>query len=188
MDDRELRDQLMTLLLAGHETTATALAWAVERLIRHPDKMERLRAEVEAGEDAYLTATIQETLRLRPVIVGVLRKLTETVELGGYELPAGLTVVPSIHLIHRDPTIYPEPERFRPERFLETPPGTYTWIPFGGGVRRCLGAAFAQQEMAIVLRELVARRTVRPADPASERNFRRAITETPRHNAEVVLS
>ena len=97
-------------------------------------------------------------------------------------------MVPSIHLVHRDPTIYPEPDRFRPERFLETPPGTYTWIPFGGGVRRCLGAAFAQQEMAIVLRELVARRMVRPADPAPERPFRRAITETPRHNAEVVLS
>jgi cytochrome P450 family 135 len=188
MSDAEIHDELLTLLVAGHETTATALAWAVERLIRHPDKLERLRTEVEAGEDAYLTATIQETLRLRPVIVLVLRKLTETIELGGYELPAGLTVAPSIHLIHRDPTIYPEPERFRPERFLETPPGTYTWIPFGGGVRRCLGAAFAQQEMAIVLRELVSRRTIRPADPTSERNFRRAITETPRHNAEVVLS
>jgi cytochrome P450 len=187
MSDAEIHDELLTLLVAGHETTATALAWAVERLIRHPDKLERLRAEVEAGDDAYLTATIQETLRLRPVIVLVLRKLTEAIELGGYELPAGLTVAPSIHLIHRDPTIYPEPERFRPERFLETPPGTYTWIPFGGGVRRCLGAAFAQQEMAIVLRELVARRTIRPADPASERNFRRAITETPRRNAEVVL-
>ena len=188
MSDAEIHDELLTLLVAGHETTATALAWAVERLIRHPDKMERLRAEVEVGEDAYLTATIQETLRLRPVVVAVLRKLTEPVELGGYELPAGLTVVPSIHLIHRDPTIYPEPESFRPERFLETPPGTYTWIPFGGGVRRCLGAAFAQQEMAIVLRELVSRRTIRPANPAAERSFRRAITETPRHNAEVVLS
>jgi cytochrome P450 family 135 len=188
MSDAEIHDELLTLLVAGHETTATAISWAVERLIRHPRKMDRLRSEVEAGEDTYLTATIQETLRLRPVIVGVLRRLTEPVEMGGYELPAGFTVMPSIHLIHRDPTIYPEPERFRPERFLETPPGTYTWIPFGGGVRRCLGAAFAQQEMAIVLRELVSRRMIRPADPAPERNFRRAITETPRHNAEVVLS
>jgi cytochrome P450 family 135 len=188
MRDAEIHDELLTLLVAGHETTATALSWAVERLIRHPDKLARLREEVEAGEDAYLTATIQETLRLRPVIVIVLRRLTEAIELGGYELPAGVSVVPSIHLIHRDPTIYPEPDRFRPERFLETPPGTYTWIPFGGGVRRCLGAAFAQQEMAIVLRELVARRTIRPADPAPERSFRRAITETPRRNAEVVLS
>jgi cytochrome P450 family 135 len=188
MSDAEIHDELLTLLVAGHETTATALSWAVERLIRHPDKLGRLREEVEAGEEAYLTATIQETLRLRPVIVGVLRRLTEATRLGGYELPAGVTVVPSIHLVHRDPTIYPEPDRFRPERFLETPPGTYTWIPFGGGVRRCLGAAFAQQEMAIVLRELVGRRTIRPTDPAAERPFRRAITETPRHNAEVVLS
>ena len=187
MSDDEIHDELLTLLVAGHETTATALSWAVERLVRHPDKLGRLRDEVAVGEEAYLTATIQETLRLRPVIVGVLRRLTEPVELGGYELPAGVTVVPSIHLVHRDPTIYPEPERFRPERFLETPPGTYTWIPFGGGVRRCLGASFAQLEMAIVLEELVARRTVRPTDPAPERNFRRAITETPRHNAEVVL-
>jgi cytochrome P450 len=188
MSDAEIHDELLTLLVAGHETTATALSWAIERLIRHPDKLARLREEVEAGEDAYLTATIQETLRLRPVIVGVLRRLTEPIELGGYQLPAGVTVMPSIHLIHRDPNIYPEPDRFRPERFLETPPGTYTWIPFGGGVRRCLGATFAQQEMAIVLRELVARRTISPVDPAAERNMRRAITETPRHNAEVILA
>ncbi len=188
MSDAEIHDELLTLLVAGHETTATALAWAVERLVRHPDKLARLREEVEAGEEAYLTATIQETLRLRPVIVIVIRRLTEAIELGGYELPAGANVVPSIHLVHRDPTIYPEPDAFRPERFLETPPGTYTWIPFGGGVRRCIGAAFAQQEMAIVLRELVARRTIRPTDPAAERPFRRAITETPRRNAEVVLT
>jgi cytochrome P450 len=188
MSDAEIHDELLTLLVAGHETTATALAWAVERLIRHPEKLARLRAEVEAGEEAYLTATIQETLRLRPVIVIVIRRLTEEVEIGGYRLPAGANVVPCIHLVHRDPTIYPDPDSFRPERFLETPPGTYTWIPFGGGVRRCIGAAFAQQEMAIVLRELVARRTIRPTDPAAERPFRRAITETPRRNAEVVLS
>jgi cytochrome P450 family 135 len=188
MSDAEIHDELLTLLTAGHETTATALAWAVERLIRHPDKLARLRAEVEDGEDAYLTATIQETLRLRPVVSIVIRKLTEAIELGGYQLPAGTSVVPAIHLVHRDPAIYPEPDAFRPERFLETPPGTYTWIPFGGGVRRCLGAAFAQQEMAVVLRELVSRRTIVPTDPAPERNFRRAITETPRRNAEVVLS
>jgi cytochrome P450 family 135 len=187
MSDEEIHDELLTLLVAGHETTATALSWAIERLVRHPDKLNRLRDEVAVGEDAYLTATIQETLRLRPVISIVIRRLTEAVELGGYHLPAGVGVVPSIHLVHRDPTIYPDPDAFRPERFIETPPGTYTWIPFGGGVRRCLGAAFAQLEMAIVLEELVARRTVRPADPAPERNFRRAITETPRRNAEVVL-
>ncbi len=188
MSDAEIRDELLTLLVAGHETTATALSWAMERLTRHPEKLERLRAEVIDGEDAYLTATIQETLRLRPVIVLVVRKLTEAVELGGYDLPAGAGVTPCIHLIHRDPNIYPDPDRFIPERFLDNPPGTYTWIPFGGGVRRCLGAAFAQFEMAVVLRELVRRREVLPANPASERPYRRAITETPRHDAEVILS
>ena len=188
MSDAEIRDELLTLLVAGHETTATALSWAVERLTRHPEKLERLRAEALAGGEAYLTATIQETLRLRPVIVLVIRKLTEPVELGGYELPAGARVTPSIYLVHRDPEIYPEPDRFLPERFLDNPPGTYTWIPFGGGVRRCLGAAFAQFEMQVVLRELVKRRQIAPARPGPERPFRRAITETPRHDAEVILS
>ncbi|HEX2391281.1 MAG TPA: cytochrome P450 [Solirubrobacterales bacterium] len=188
MSDAEIRDELLTLLVAGHETTATALSWAVERLSRHPRKLERLRDETLAGEDAYMTATIQETLRLRPVIVLVLRRLTEPVELGGYELPAGATVAPSIHLVHRDPEIYPEPDRFLPERFLENPPGTYTWIPFGGGIRRCLGASFAQFEMQVVLRELLRRREVLPSRPAAERPFRRAITETPRRDAEVLLT
>jgi cytochrome P450 family 135 len=188
MSDEEMRDELLTLLVAGHETTATSLAWAVERLSRHPQKLERLRGEAEAGEEAYLTATIQETLRLRPVISIVIRRLTEPVEIGGYKLPAGVSVTPSVYLVHRNPEIYPDPEAFKPERFLERPPGTYTWIPFGGGVRRCLGASFAQFEMAVVLRELVTRREIRPADPKPERIFRRAITETPRHNARVVLS
>jgi cytochrome P450 family 135 len=188
MSDVEMRDELLTLLVAGHETTATSLAWAVERLSRHPDKLERLRAEVEGGREEYLTATIQETLRLRPVISIVLRKLTEPVEIGGYELPAGVSVAPCVYLVHRNPEIYPEPQRFLPERFLERPPGTYTWIPFGGGVRRCLGASFAQFEMAVVLRELVKRHQIRPAKPKPERVFRRAITETPRHDATVVLS
>jgi cytochrome P450 family 135 len=188
MSDEEMRDELLTLLVAGHETTATSLSWAVERLVRHPEKLERLRAEVNDGRDEYLTATIQETLRLRPVISIVLRKLTEPVEIGGYELPAGISVAPCVYLAHRNPEVYPEPERFLPERFLENPPGTYTWIPFGGGVRRCLGAAFAQFEMAVVLRELVRRHQISPANPRPERVFRRAITETPRHDAEVVLS
>jgi cytochrome P450 len=188
MSDEEMRDELLTLLVAGHETTATSLAWAVERLSRHPDKLDRLRNEVEAGSEEYLTATIQETLRLRPVISIVIRRLTEPVEIGGHELPAGVSVTPSIYLVHRNPEIYPEPDRFLPERFLGNPPGTYTWIPFGGGVRRCLGASFAQFEMAVVLKELVKRHQIHPADPKPERVFRRAITETPRHNARVVLS
>ncbi|HEY5054024.1 MAG TPA: cytochrome P450, partial [Solirubrobacterales bacterium] len=187
MSEAEIRDELLTLLVAGHETTATALSWAMERLTRHPEKLERLRAETLADEEAYLTATIQETLRLRPVIVLVIRHLTEPVEIGGYELPAGVKVTPCIHLVHRDPEIYPDPHSFQPERFLDNPPGTYTWIPFGGGVRRCLGASFAQFEMSVVLRELVKRHQIRPASPESERPFRRAITETPRHDAEVIL-
>ncbi len=188
MSDVEIRDELLTLLVAGHETTATSLSWAVERLVRSPDKLDRLRSEVGEGREEYLTATIQETLRLRPVISIVLRKLTQPVEIGGYELPAGVSVAPSVYLVHRNPEIYPEPQRFLPERFLDTPPGTYTWIPFGGGVRRCLGASFAQFEMAVVLKELVKRHQIHPANPRPERIFRRAITETPRHDAEVVLS
>ncbi len=188
MTDEEIRDELLTLLVAGHETTATSLSWAAERLARHPAKLERLRDEAEDGGDEYLTATIQETLRLRPVISIVIRHLPEPVEIGGYELPAGVRVTPCVYLVHRNPEIYPEPDRFLPERFLDNPPGTYTWIPFGGGVRRCLGASFAQFEMAVVLRELVRRRHIRPADPRPERVFRRAITETPRRNATVVLS
>ncbi|HEX3174645.1 MAG TPA: cytochrome P450 [Solirubrobacterales bacterium] len=187
MSDEEMRDELLTLLTAGHETTATSLSWAVERLARHPGKLERLRAEVEAGGEEYLAATILETLRLRPTIAIVLRRLAQPVEIGGYELPAGVAVVPSVYLVHRNPQVYPEPDRFLPERFLENPPGTYTWIPFGGGVRRCLGGAFAHFEMTVVLRELVKRHGIRPADPEPEAIYRRAITETPRHDAEVIL-
>jgi cytochrome P450 len=187
VDRPDTADELLTLLVAGHETTATSLSWAIERLARNPDKLERLRAEVLEGREEYLTATIQETLRLRPVISIVLRRLTEAVEIGGYELPAGVSVAPCVYLVHRNPEVYPEPQRFLPERFLERPPGTYTWIPFGGGVRRCLGASFAQFEMAVVLKELVKRHQIRPANPKPERVFRRAITETPRHNAEVIL-
>jgi len=188
MSDRQLRDELLTLLVAGHETTATALAWAVERLARHPDKLERLAAETRAGEDRYLKAVVYETLRLRPVISLVNRTLKAPMCLGGYALPAGVKVVPSIYLMHRRPDVYPDPERFLPERFLDRAPGTYTWIPFGGGVRRCIGGAFAQFEMEVVLRELAARTTIDPARPNAERVYRRAITETPRHDAEVILA
>ena len=188
MSDRQLRDELLTLLVAGHETTATALAWAVERLARHPEKLERLAVETAAGEDRYLKAVVYETLRLRPVISLVNRTLKAPMRLGGYDLPAGIKVVPSIYLVHRRPDVYPEPARFLPERFLDEPPGTYTWIPFGGGVRRCIGAAFAQFEMEVVLRELAARSAIHPARPSAERVYRRAITETPRHDAEVILA
>ncbi|HLI31488.1 MAG TPA: cytochrome P450 [Solirubrobacteraceae bacterium] len=187
MSDKEVRDELLTLLLAGHETTANALAWAVERLARHPDATARLQEEVDAGESAYLQAVVQEILRLRPVISVVARRLKAPFRIGAWELPAGVGIVPSIYLMHRRADIYPEPERFRPERFLEQPPGTYTWIPFGGGVRRCLGAAFAQFEMEVVLRELIARRSLAPARAQSERVLRRAFTETPSRDAEVLI-
>jgi cytochrome P450 len=188
MSDDEVRDELLTLLVAGHETTANALAWAVERLARHPAKAERLRGELEEGRGEYLEAVIQETLRLRPVISLVARRLAEPVEIGPWRLPPGVTVTPAIYLVHRRPDVYPDPERFEPERFLAQPPGTYTWIPFGGGVRRCLGAAFAQMEMSVVLGELFRRRGVRPSRPEPEPVLRRAITETPRYDAEVVLT
>jgi cytochrome P450 len=127
-------------------------------------------------------------MRLCPAAPIVVRKLLEPMELGGYTIPAGTTVAPCVHLVHRRPDVYPEPERFLPERFLDAPPGTYTWIPFGGGVRRCLGGAFAQFEMEVVLRELAARAAFDPARRKPERVYRRAITETPRHDAEVILS
>jgi cytochrome P450 family 135 len=183
MSDQELRDELMTLLAAGHETTATALAWALERLVRHPDKLERL-AE---GDDDYMDAVIKETLRLRPVLPIVVRKLQEEMEIGGMRLPAGVSVAPCIYLVHRRPDVYPEPYRFRPERFLEQPAGTYTWIPFGGGVRRCLGASFAMFEMKAVLQAIVGRLSLRPARPEPERIRRRAITLVPDHGAEVLV-
>jgi cytochrome P450 family 135 len=188
MSDQELRDELMTLLVAGHETSATALAWALEALARHPSALNRLRDEIDAGdEDTYLDAVVQETLRLRPVIALVLRRLTEPMEIGGRLLPAGVTVAPCIYLLHRRPDLYDEPRAFRPERFLEEPPGTYTWIPFGGGVRRCLGASFAQFEIKVVLRELVARLDIRPARSRPERRVRRAIVFAPERGGELVV-
>jgi cytochrome P450 family 135 len=188
MTDEELRDELMTLLVAGHETTASSLAWAVERLVRHPDKLERLREEATTDGDDYLDAVCKETLRLRPILALVLRRLTEPMEIGGRVLPAGVNVAPCIYLIHRRQDVYPEPLAFRPERFLEQPAGTYTWIPFGGGVRRCLGASFALFEMKVVLRELVGRLELRPADPRPERITRRAITLVPDRGATVVAA
>jgi cytochrome P450 len=188
MADSELRDELMTLLVAGHETTATSLAWTLERLARHPDKLERLRAEVEAGEDEYMDAVIKETLRLRPVLPVVVRRLTEDTEVAGWNLPAGTKVAPCIHLMHRREDVYPEPRRFRPERFLEQPAGTYTWIPFGGGVRRCLGASFAQYEMKQVLSAVVGRVEVTAPDPAPEPVRRRAITLTPGRGGRIAVA
>jgi len=188
MSEAELRDELMTLLVAGHETTATSLAWAVERLVRHPDALARLRDEVEAGHDEYMDAVVKETLRLRPVLPIVVRRLTASMEIGQHVIPAGASVAPCIYLIHRREEVYPDAAAFRPERFLDQPAGTYTWIPFGGGVRRCLGASFAQFEMARVLAALVTKLDVLPAGREPEHVARRAITLTPSGGARVVAS
>jgi cytochrome P450 len=186
MEDREIRDQLVTLLLAGHETTATALAWTLDLLTRHPAALERLTAEVRAGEDAYLRAVIAESLRLRPVLPLAGRRLAKPMEADGLSLPAGTDVTPAIWLTHTRADSYPEPYAFRPERFLGKPPSTYAWIPFGGGVRRCLGAAFAEMEMRVVLTEIVRRRAPRAASKHAERVARRNVTFSPRTGTRIV--
>ena len=188
MSDREVRDQLMTLLLAGHETTATGLAWAFDLLFRAPDKLNCLSTEVAANDGhEYLDAVIKETLRVRPVVPFVGRELREPSELGGYDLPAGTNVMPAIHLAQTRPDIYPRPYEFRPERFLEDHPDTFAWIPFGGGTRRCIGAAFAEFEMRVVLATILRRATLRPASDRPERIVRRNVTLSPRRGTPAVL-
>jgi cytochrome P450 family 135 len=188
LSDVELRDQLLTLLLAGHETTATALAWSFDLLLRHPRELARLRDSLEAGEDDYLRATITESLRLRPVVPLAGRRLATDLVAGDLELPAGTDVTPAIWLTHTRADVYPEPFAFRPERFLEEGPDTYSWIPYGGGIRRCLGASFAEFEMRIVLREVLTRCELRQADPAPEKVGRRNITLSPRAGTPVALT
>jgi cytochrome P450 len=193
MTDAELRDELVTLLLAGHETTATSVAWAIERLVRHPQKLARLVAEIDAqseGGEQYMTAVVNETLRVRPVVPIVVRMLQDELQVGPYRLPAGTRVTPSIYLTNRNPRAYADPEEFRPERYLESGPETFSWIPFGGGIRRCIGAAFAQLEMKLILRTVLSE--LEPALPrgrrrrAGEWNRRRAITLVPAAGARVV--
>ena len=222
MSDEELRDELVTLLLAGHETTATSVAWAVERLVRHPDKLRRLVAEIDAeaggaGADngcdgdraadangrsgdakgrvgdggAYATAVVNETLRVRPVVPLVVRMLQQEMRVGAHTLPRGTRVVPCIYLTNRNPRVYEAPEQFRPERFLANPPETFSWIPFGGGIRRCIGAAFAQLEMRLILRTVLSE--LEPKVPRHSRGWRRgewtwrrAITLVPAAGARVV--
>jgi cytochrome P450 len=186
MSDRELRDELVTVLGAGHETTATGLAWAVERLVRNPEVLSRLRDSIAAGEEEYLNATVKETLRARPVIVDVARKLTTPATIAGYELPAGTFVLPAIAALHYREDLFPEPNEFRPERFLDGKVDNYAWIPFGGGVRRCIGAAFAEYEMRMILREFVERAELRPLDQKPERVRVRNITLAPAKGTRVV--
>jgi cytochrome P450 len=189
MSPQELRDELMTALVAGHETTASQLAWAFERLAREPAVTAQLLRELDGGEgDEYLTATIYEILRLKPVLPNAEPRLTkQRVRIGGFEYPPGVALLASAYLLHHDPAIYPEPYALRPERFLSRAPGTYTWIPFGGGRRRCLGASFALEEMKIVLATVLRRLRVSPAGPQAETTARRSITFSPRGRATVVL-
>jgi cytochrome P450 len=190
MSSVELRDELMTLLVAGHETTASELAWAFERLQREPEVLARLREEIDDGdEDApYVTATIHETLRRRPVLANAAPRLVmQPVEVGGWQYEPGVCLLADIYLLHHDSDIYADPYAFRPERFLDEQPGTYTWIPFGGGRRRCLGASFAMLEMKIVLREVLRQIELSPAAPCAEGARRRSITLSPREGARTVL-
>ncbi len=186
MSDREVRDQLVTLLLAGHETTATALAWTFDLLLRNPATLARLTAEVDGGEeDTYLRAVISESLRLRPVVPLAGRRLASDLNVDGLSLPAGTDVTPAIWLTHTRADLYPEPYAFKPERFLEDSPTTYGWVPFGGGIRRCLGAAFAEMEMRVVLETILQRRVLSPAGSRAERVTRRNVTFSPRNGTQV---
>src|SRR3954471_10480248 len=188
MTDGELRDELVTLLVAGHETTSTGLAWAFELLLRTPRVMEKLQASLAEGDDTYVDAVVKEALRLRPVIPGVGRVVRgEPFELGGYMVPDGVEINPSIGVIHRRADRYPQPGEFRPERFLgEDPPDTYTWVPFGGGTRRCLGASFALLEMKVVIRRVLERSQLETVSDKPEQVLRRGITLVPREGVPVV--
>lgn len=197
LSDEEVHDELMTMMVAGHETSSTALAWTFERILSEPSVLERALAEVQEVQDVgpaslaklqYIDAIVKETLRLRPIIPAVARTAVAPFALAGYEIPAGTAVWPCIHLVQRRAEIYPEPERFRPERFLdENAPDTYTWVPFGGGTRRCLGASFALMEMRVVLARVLERASLRPASPELDRVQFRAITLAPRHGVQVAL-
>jgi cytochrome P450 family 135 len=185
--DDELVDQLVTLLLAGHDTTATALSWAFERLTRHPELLARTAQAAVDGDDAWLDAVCKESLRVRPVVFEFGRKLTTDLQLGGYHIPAGVILAPSINLVHHSSRYYPEPDEFQPQRFLDRRPDPAVWLPFGGGVRRCLGATFAQVEMRTVLREILCKvelaATTAPDEPVRARH----VTMVPRQGALVTV-
>jgi cytochrome P450 family 135 len=188
MTDVELRDELMTMLLAGHETTATGLAFAFDLLLRHPAALARLREQLAAGEDAYLGAVVTETLRLRPIIDANQRRLTRPRTVAGWELPAGIAVYPAIAIVHRREDLYPQSGAFRPERFLDGRAESYAWLPFGGGIRRCIGAALAQAEMAEAIRTIVTRAELRPLRERPDPVVMRGITLVPRHGVPVEVA
>ncbi|MCB0876420.1 MAG: cytochrome P450 [Solirubrobacterales bacterium] len=187
MTDREIRDELLTMLIAGHETTANALAWSFERILRHPVVHDRLLAEFGSGDDGYLDAVVRETLRQRPILPITARRLTVDAELGGFEFPRGWTLMPCIYLIHQDPEVFPEPDRFRPERFLEDPkPSSRVWLPFGAGSRHCVGSHLALMTIKSVIR-VVLSRAVLEADPEPEPIVRNNMTLAPGLGATAVL-
>ncbi|QFS89896.1 Putative cytochrome P450 120 [Mycobacterium sp. THAF192] len=185
MTDRELRDQLITLLLAGHDTTATGLAWALERLSRHPAVLQRAVRAAEDGDDDYLDAVAKETLRNRPVVFDVGRILTEPVELAGHRLPAGVMVVPGLVAVHADPQLYPNPERFDPDRMLDATLSPSSYFPFGGGNRRCLGATFAMVEFRVVLREILRRVDLHTTTELGEKPRLKHVIFVPRRGARI---
>jgi len=193
LTDQEIRDELVTLLVAGHETTATALAWTIDLLLHSPSVLQRTLDAIggaSAGKgDAYLDAVVKESLRMRPIIPGVGRVVRgEPFRLGDYEIPPGVEINPSIRTIQRRGDLYPNPREFRPERFLGTDaPDTYTWVPFGGGTRRCLGASFALMEMRVVLRRVLERTELRPAAARGDKAEYRAFLLAPRHGARVLI-
>lgn len=187
LSDKHLRDELLTFLIAGHETTATGLAWAADLLLRNPRVLERLRGEIAQGDDTYLDAVGKETLRLRPVVANVGRRVQEPVELAGHRLGAGVSLIPAIYLVHKDPELFSQPEAFCPERFLGAGATGYSWIPFGGGTRRCPGAAFAALEMREVLRVVLERTSLRLADARPQRAVRRGVTLVPNRGTPVVV-
>jgi cytochrome P450 len=188
LSDAELRDQLITLLLAGHETTATALAWSFHELARDPGRLDTAIAAADAGDETYLEAVAKEAMRLHPVISEVARRLTEDIEIGGYRIPAGFTVMPSIAMVQRDPANHPEPGEFRPERFLDGTAPTSTWLPFGGGARRCLGAGFSLMEATVVLRAVLSHYRLAPDRSRPEPARARHITMVPARGARIVVS
>jgi cytochrome P450 family 135 len=184
LTDREVRDEILTMIMAGYETTTSGSAWALERLLRSPEQLDRLTAEIESGSDgAYMDAVVKETLRARPVVPVVARHVTETVGLGGYTIPAGSTLMVSIYLVHSDPESYPEPDEFRPERFLSGVPEEAAWIPFGGGVRRCLGARFAELEMKVILTQVLTTARLRATGKKDEDFKRKRFTFAPENGA-----
>ncbi len=188
MTDAEVRDELVTLLLAGHETTATSLAWAFDLLLHDPRALSRLKAELDAGGSEYLDATIMETLRVRPVVALVDRHVREGTRIGTYTIPAGAVVCPNIYLTQRRGDLYPDPAAFRPERFLRQAPPGFAWFPFGGGIRRCVGASFATFEMQIILPEVLRAVTLRPASRRPARIRRESVTFVPHDGARCVVA